>query len=46
MTPQPASTRFQTLLESALQEYEKTSGVILADSEDSLAIRLQHLADF
>ena len=41
MTPQPAPARFQALLESALQEYEKTYGVVLADSEDSLAIRLQ-----
>ena len=41
MTDQPGSSRFQALLESALQEYEKKPGVILADWEDSLAIRLQ-----
>jgi hypothetical protein len=42
MTDQPASARFQALLESALQEYEKKPGAILADREDSLTIRLQH----
>jgi len=41
MTDQPASARFQALLESALQDYEKKAGITLADSEDSLAIRLQ-----
>jgi len=41
MTDQPGSARFQALLESALQAYEKKAGVTLADSEDSLAIRLQ-----
>ena len=44
MTDRPAPTRFQALLESALQECQKKPGVILADSEaseDSLAIRLQ-----
>jgi len=41
MTDQAGSARFQALLESALQEYEKKPGVILADWDDSLAIRLQ-----
>ena len=41
MTDQPGSLRFQALLESALQLYETKAGVTLADSEDSLAIRLQ-----
>ena len=41
MTDQPGSARFQALLDSALQEYEKKAGVTLAGSEDSLAIRLQ-----
>jgi len=41
MTDQPGSARFQALLDSALQEYEKKAGVTLADTEDSLAIRLQ-----
>jgi len=41
MTDQPGSARFQALLGSALQDYEKRAGVTLADSEDSLAIRLQ-----
>ncbi len=41
MTDQPGSARFQALLESALQSYEKKAGIILADWEDSLAIRLQ-----
>jgi len=41
MTDQSGSARFQVLLESALQDYEKKSGVTLADQEDSLAIRLQ-----
>ena len=41
MTHQPASDRFQALLYSALQEYEKRPGVTLAGSEDSLAIQLQ-----
>jgi len=47
MIDQPGSTRFQALLESAVQAYEKKAGVILADSEDSLAMRLQccHSAD-
>ena len=39
MTHQPASVRFQALLDSALQEYEKKAGVLLADRKDSLAIR-------
>ena len=42
MTDQPGSARFQALLDSALQEYEKKAGVTLVDREDSLAIRLQH----
>jgi len=41
MTDQPGSARFQRLLESALQVYEKKAGVTLADLGDSLAIRLQ-----
>ena len=41
MTDQPASARFQALLESALQAYEKKPGIILADREDSLAVQLQ-----
>ena len=39
MTHQPASDRFQALLESALQEYEKQAGVILPGRKDSLAIQ-------
>jgi len=42
MTDQPGSARFQALLESAVQAYEKRAGVKLADSEDSLAMRLQY----
>ena len=41
MTDQPGSARLQSLLESAVQEYEKKAGVTLADREDSLAIRLE-----
>ena len=41
MTNQPGSARFQALLDSALQEYEKKAGIPLAGREDSLAIRLQ-----
>jgi len=41
MTDQPGSARFQALLESAVQAYEKKAGIILADSKDSLAMRLQ-----
>ena len=41
MTDQSGSARFQALLESPLQEYEKKAGVPLADSEDSLAVRIQ-----
>ena len=43
MTDQPGSARFQALLESALQVYEKKAGVTLADSDlgDSLVIQLQ-----
>ena len=41
MTDQPGSARFQVLLNSALQDYEKKPGVTLADWEDSLAIELQ-----
>ena len=39
MIDQPGSARFQALLDSALQEYEKKAGVTLADTEYSLAIR-------
>jgi hypothetical protein len=41
MTDQPGSSRFQALLESALQVYEKKAGVTLADLGDSLVIQLQ-----
>ena len=41
MSDHPGSARFQMLLESAVQAYEKKVGVTLADLEDSLAIRLQ-----
>ena len=41
MTDQPGPARFQALLESALQDYEKAAGVTLANWEDSLAIQLQ-----
>ena len=41
MTDQPGSTRFQKLLESAVNAYEKKEGVSLADWEDSLAKGLQ-----
>jgi len=41
MTDQPGPARFQALLETALQDYEKTAGIILADWEDLLAVRLQ-----
>ena len=41
MTDQPGSARFQALLESAIQDYEKKPSVTLASWEDSLAIRLQ-----
>jgi len=41
MTDQPGSARFQALLESAVQAYEKKAGVTLADLEGSLAVRLQ-----
>jgi hypothetical protein len=41
MTDHPGSDRFQTLLESAVQAYEEKAGVTLADTEDSLAMRLQ-----
>lgn len=40
MTDRPRSDRFHVLLESALQECEKKSGVILVDKGDSLAIQL------
>jgi len=47
MTDRLGSARFQALLESAVQAYEKKEGVALADSVDSLAVRLQdcHSAD-
>jgi len=41
MTDLSAPARFQVLLESALQGYEKKAGITLADREDSLAIPLQ-----
>jgi hypothetical protein len=41
MTDQPGSARFQALLESALQVYEKKAGVTLANLGDSLVIQLQ-----
>ena len=41
MTDQPGSARFQVLLESALEDYEKKAGITSADWEDSLAVRLQ-----
>jgi hypothetical protein len=41
MADQPGSSRFQALLESALQSYEKKAGITLADWDDSLAIQLQ-----
>jgi hypothetical protein len=41
MTDQQGSSRFQALLESALQVYEKKAGVTLADLQDSLVIQLQ-----
>jgi len=41
MTDQPGSARFQALLESAVQAYEKNAGVTLADLEDSLTMGLQ-----
>jgi hypothetical protein len=41
MTDQPGSARFQALLESALNNYEKKTGVTLGGWEYSLAVRLQ-----
>ena len=41
MTDQPGSARFQALLESAVQAYEKKAGATLTGSEDLLAMRLQ-----
>ena len=41
MTDQPGLARFQALLASALQIYEKKADITLADGEHSLAIRLQ-----
>ena len=41
MTEKPGLARFQALLESALQDYEKKAGITLDDREDLLAIRLQ-----
>ena len=41
MTDHPGSARFQALLESAVQAYEKKEGVTLADLEVSLATELQ-----
>jgi hypothetical protein len=47
MTDHTGSPRFQALLESALQAYEKKAGVTLADLGDSLVVQLQrcHSAD-
>jgi len=42
MTDQPGEARFQALLESAVQAYEKQAGTTLADSGNALAIQLQH----
>ena len=39
MADQPGSVRFQALLDSALQEYEKKAGVILAGRNNSLTIQ-------
>ena len=41
MTDQPGSARFQALLESAVQAYEKQAGSTLADSGNALAMKLQ-----
>ena len=41
MTDHPGSARFQTLLESAVQDYEKEADVKLADLGGTLAKRLQ-----
>ena len=41
MTDQPGPLRFQALLDSAVQAYEKKAGITLADSEDPLATQLQ-----
>ena len=41
MTDHSGSARFQTLLESAVQAYERKAGVTLGDPENSLAMRLQ-----
>jgi len=41
MADQPTSARFQVLLESALQDYQKKPGLKLVDWEDSLAVPLQ-----
>ena len=41
MADQSGSSRFQELLQSAVRAYEKKAGVTLADSKDSLAMRLQ-----
>ena len=37
----PGSARFQAFIDCALHDYEKKSGVTLADSDDSLAIQIQ-----
>ena len=41
MTDQPGEARFQALLESAVQAYEKQAGTTLSDSGNSLAMKLQ-----
>jgi len=41
MTDQPGSARFQKLLQSAVQAYEKQACTTLADSGNALAMQLQ-----
>src|SRR5712691_8995817 len=41
MTDQPGSARFQKLLESAVQAYEKQAGTTLADLGNALAMKLE-----
>ena len=41
MTDRSGSSRFQAILESAVQAYEEKAGVTLSDLGDSLAMRLQ-----
>ena len=42
MTDQPGSARFQALLDSAVQAYEKQAGTTLTYSGNLLAMQLQH----